>query len=136
MRIGQVDHNHVEKALGGLHETAAIGHVYMHSYIGFRRGPFLAKVAARDFEDGRIELHVIHAFERAVLERLPEASVGPAADQQKAARGRVFEQRIVDGFLGPFRIGRVKQNQPVLIDAARPFGFHHRKVAVSRVPRG
>ena len=76
-----------------------------------------------------------------MLERLSDAAVHAAADQQNTARRSVLKQRVVDGLFGRGRIGRVGQDGAVFVQATNSArfvraGFGHRQVAIDGVALG
>ena len=135
-RLGlrHVDNHHVEYRLGSLQKQPAVQMMDAQAPIGARGSPRLRKVPLGDIENGRIEFHVIDALESRMLERLLQAAVDSAADQQQPLRGGVFEQGEMHRFLRRGSVRNRRHHQAVLVEAARAFGFDNDEIAVAGIP--
>ena len=132
LRIGQIDDDDVEGFPRALQKKPAIDAVDPHPGITLRR---IGEILAGKLEDRRVQLHVVQAAQTGVLERLGEASVDAAADEQQADGRGVLQESVVYGFLGRLRIGLGGYRQTVLVERHAAFVAHHDQVAVKGVGR-
>ena len=86
-------------------------------------------------QNGRVEFHVVRALEAGVLQRLGQAAVDAAADEQQALRRGMLEQRVVDGLFRLLGIGRGDQRQAVLVKGRAAFPARYHQAPVNGVAR-
>ncbi len=86
LRLRQIDDHDIEGGLRGLQKQPAIGYVHVHARICPQGEPLARKVLSRQAQDGGIEFHIIHPFQRGVAQGLGDAPVEPSANEQETAR--------------------------------------------------
>ena len=146
LRIGYIDDDDVESFTGFGQVSSAIEKMQVHAQIscagaGAKGRGLRRKILLRHRDQRGIELDVVEAGDGGMLERLGHAAVDAAADEQHAARSRVLEKRVVDGFFGCGGIGRVGEDGAVFVETSDRAGidragFGDDEIAVDGVALG
>jgi len=93
------------------------------------------KELPRHGDERRIEFDRIDAFDGRMLERLCDAAIHSAADEENMPRCGVLQQRVVHRFFGRGLVGRIGQQNSVVVHAANVARLGDGQVAVDRVAR-
>ena len=141
LRIGHVDHDHIEFFFGFGEESPAIEKMQMHARVGSKGRGLGGKIFLRHPDERRIKLHVIEALDGGMLEHLSDAAIDASSDEQNPARRSVLKERVVNGLLGRGRIGRVGEDGAIFAQATNSTRFvraslGHRQVSIDGVALG
>jgi hypothetical protein len=136
LRLRQIDDHDVEGGPRGFQKQPPIGHMDVHPRVRAQGQPLAGKILPRQIQNGGVEFHIIHPFQRGVAQSLRDAAVEPSANQQQTARCGMLQQRIVNGLLGGGRVGHVEQNHAVFVNAPAALRSHYGQVSVDRAARG
>ena len=120
LRIGHVDEDGVESFFGFGQESSAIEKMQMHARVGIKDGGLRGEVLAREGDQRGVEFDVVEALDGGMLERLGDAAVHAAADQEHTARRRVL-QAARSG--RPPRLRRDRARWPGWSRSRRGYGF-------------
>ena len=144
LRVGHIKNDYVEGVASRLEivpeKVTAIRVVDVHTRIRQDRCNLHREELPRHGDERGIQLNIVDPLDRGMLQRLGDAAVHAAADQQKPPRGRVLQQRVVNRFFGGALVRRAGKDHAVVINAADRAGFRIARlndcqVAVDRVAR-
>ena len=123
---------------------SAVFVVDVHTRIRDSRSRLRGEELPRHVDERGIQLNIVDPLDGGMLQRLGDAAVHAAADQQKVPRRRMLQQRVVHRLFGGALVRRAGKDHAVVIYAAdvadfRIAGFvasfDDRQVAINRVAR-
>ena len=83
LRLRQIDNHDIEGGLRGFQKQPPVPYVHAHAGVSPQGTPLVRKVLSAQVQNGGVEFHVIHPFERVVPQSLRDAPVEPPANEQK-----------------------------------------------------
>ncbi len=134
LRVGDVEEDGVECVGGGFEVVTAVREMDVDARVEV--GRLGGKELAGDGDECGVEFDVVDALDGGMTERLGDAAVDSAADEENVFWGGVLEERVVDGFFGGGFVGGIGEEDAVRIDAADGAGLSDCEVAVDGVARG
>ncbi len=133
LRVGQVENDRVKLVASRFEIEPAIGVMYVYSFICRKRSRPRGKQPPRHVDEHGIELDIIDALDRGVLEGLRDAAVRAATNEQDPLRRGMLQQRVMDRFFRGSLVGHTGQDDAVVIEAANIARLRDGQVAINRV---
>jgi DNA-binding protein len=143
LRVGQIENDHVKLIARGFEIEAAVDVMDVDARIvtgavctrtiGSKRSRLRGEEPPRHIDEHGIELHIVDALDRRMLQDLNNTAVRAATDEQNFFRRRMLQQRVMDRFFGGSLVGHTGQDHTVVVDAANTARLDDGQVAIDRV---
>jgi len=138
LRVGQIENDHVKLVARGLEIKAAVGVMEMNARIlsetdGGKRSGLGGEELPRHVDDHGIELHIVDALDRRMLQDVNDTAVRAATDEKNLFRRRMLQQRVMDRFFGGSFVGHTSQDHAVVVDTTYTARLDDGQVAINRV---